>query len=110
MISSKSIFSRIIFLHAIALVITATAIAACVQPRAQRQPWIVAALVTWLVLLGFHAYMDTFAIPRGTSLRSIRPEAFYRRLKASMRAGSSPAIILSRIMCATDLFVAPMES
>ena len=31
------------------------------QPRARRKPWIVPALVTWLVVLGFHAFMDTCA-------------------------------------------------
>jgi hypothetical protein len=45
----------------IALVTTAIALAACVQPRARRRPWLIGALVAWVVVIGFHASMDAFA-------------------------------------------------
>jgi hypothetical protein len=46
----------------IALVISAAALAACVQPRERRRrAWLTAALISWLAILGFHAVMDASA-------------------------------------------------
>jgi hypothetical protein len=45
----------------VALEMTATALAACVQPRGRRRPWLIGALVAWVVVIGFHAVMDAFA-------------------------------------------------
>jgi hypothetical protein len=45
--------------EAVSLVISAAALAAYFLPRSRRGPWLIAALVTWLAILGFHAVMDT---------------------------------------------------
>ncbi len=45
----------------VALVMTAVALAACVQPRARRRPWLIGALAAWVVVIGFHVFMDAFA-------------------------------------------------
>ena len=45
----------------VALVMTAAALAACIQSRSRRRPWLTGALAAWLVVLGFHVFMDTFA-------------------------------------------------
>jgi hypothetical protein len=44
----------------VAVVMTAAALAACFHGRGRRRPWLVGALAVWLVVLGFHAVMDTF--------------------------------------------------
>ena len=36
----------------VALVMTAVALAACVQPRARRRPWLIGALAAWVVVIG----------------------------------------------------------
>jgi len=53
-VSLVGIFAK----ETVALVISAAALAACLLPRARRQPWLLAALVTWMVLGAFHGVMD----------------------------------------------------
>jgi hypothetical protein len=46
----------------VALLVSIAALAACLHPQAgSRKRWLSVALVTWLVLLAFHASMDIFA-------------------------------------------------
>jgi hypothetical protein len=81
----------------IALVMTATALAACVQPRARRArgPWLIGALVAWVVVIGFHVFMDAFAgwTERGSGSADILGGAWLARWLADSTLTTSSRLL-----------------